>query len=149
MTVAKIDRFLEENFFLSNFYLVDIEYNGLIYPSVEHAYQAHKSFNIQEKKLFTDKNMPPRVAKKFGQHISLRSDWKDVKLTIMRDLIWRKFFHNNVMKEKLISTAPAELIEGNWWGDTFWGVCNGEGENHLGKLLMKTRNALISTEMYK
>jgi predicted NAD-dependent protein-ADP-ribosyltransferase YbiA (DUF1768 family) len=35
-----------------------------------------------------------------------------------------------------------ELIEGNWWGDTYWGVCNGVGENHLGKLLMKIRDYL-------
>ena len=43
-------------------------------------------------------------------------------------------------------TGDAELIEGNNWGDTFWGVCNGVGENHLGKLLMARRAQLRGNE---
>jgi hypothetical protein len=40
---------------------------------------------------------------------------------------------------KLLATEYVELIEGNNWGDTFFGVCNGEGENWLGRLLMNLR----------
>jgi predicted NAD-dependent protein-ADP-ribosyltransferase YbiA (DUF1768 family) len=42
----------------------------------------------------------------------------------------------------LKATGDEELVEGNWWNDTFWGVCNGVGENNLGKLLMKIRAEL-------
>ena len=60
----------------------------------------------------------------------------------MRDALIQKFSDKKLQK-KLIDTGDAELIEGNWWGDKFWGVCEGEGENHLGKLLMEVR------EMFK
>ena len=43
------------------------------------------------------------------------------------------------MASRLINTGDAILIEGNTWGDTYWGVCDGVGENRLGKLLMEVR----------
>ena len=66
---------------------------------------------------------------------------KKFKLGITEDVIRQKF-NNPELKEKLIATGDAELIEGNPWGDTFWGVCEGKGENHLGKILMKIRSEL-------
>jgi predicted NAD-dependent protein-ADP-ribosyltransferase YbiA (DUF1768 family) len=57
----------------------------------------------------------------------------------MRSLLRQKFAHPS-MRERLLATGDEELIEGNWWGDTFWGVCNGEGQNQLGKLLMRVRH---------
>jgi predicted NAD-dependent protein-ADP-ribosyltransferase YbiA (DUF1768 family) len=54
--------------------------------------------------------------------------------------ILRMKFADERLRDKLTSTAPVELVEGNWWGDTFWGVCKGVGENHLGRLLMKIRD---------
>jgi hypothetical protein len=46
------------------------------------------------------------------------------------------------LKQLLLATGDKELIEGNTWGDTFWGVCNGIGQNHLGKILMAKRTEL-------
>jgi predicted NAD-dependent protein-ADP-ribosyltransferase YbiA (DUF1768 family) len=59
----------------------------------------------------------------------------------METLLRQKFAHPE-LRAKLKETNDAELVEGNWWGDRFWGVCRGEGENHLGKLLMKIRAEL-------
>jgi predicted NAD-dependent protein-ADP-ribosyltransferase YbiA (DUF1768 family) len=59
----------------------------------------------------------------------------------MEELLRQKF-SNPVMARKLLDTDENVLVEGNDWNDTFWGVCNGKGENHLGILLMKTRKAL-------
>lgn len=46
------------------------------------------------------------------------------------------------LRSQLLSTGTAELVEGNWWNDRYWGVCNGRGENHLGKILMRIREEL-------
>jgi hypothetical protein len=59
----------------------------------------------------------------------------------MYALLAQKFSHDH-LREKLIGTGAAMLIEGNTWGDTYWGVCNGEGYNHLGRLLMDLRDEL-------
>jgi ribA/ribD-fused uncharacterized protein len=70
----------------------------------------------------------------------MRDDWDDVKLGIMRDLVSRKFKQNKDLRLMLEATGDQELVEGNTWNDTFWGVCNGEGCNWLGKILMEVRD---------
>jgi predicted NAD-dependent protein-ADP-ribosyltransferase YbiA (DUF1768 family) len=56
----------------------------------------------------------------------------------MLHLLQQKF-SDPVLKEKLLATGGAVLVEGNTWGDTFWGVYKRNGMNHLGRLLMKVR----------
>jgi predicted NAD-dependent protein-ADP-ribosyltransferase YbiA (DUF1768 family) len=53
----------------------------------------------------------------------------------------RQKFREPKLRELLAGTRNAELIEGNYWGDRFWGVYvgDGKGENHLGKILMQVR----------
>ena len=70
--------------------------------------------------------------------MKIRKDWDDVKLDVM---LWgiREKFKNEDLRQLLMETGEEELVEGNWWGDKFWGVSNGEGENHLGKILMRVR----------
>ena len=53
-------------------------------------------------------------------------------------------FSNPDLKEKLLATGNEELVEGNWWGDQYWGICDGIGKNKLGKLLMKVRKELAN-----
>ena len=60
----------------------------------------------------------------------------------MFDLVLEKFKQNPELKQKLLETGNQELIEGNTWNDTFWGVCNGQGQNWLGKILMLARSEL-------
>ena len=71
----------------------------------------------------------------------LRSDWEDVKFDVMKEIVILKFINPN-LKEKLLATKDAELIEGNTWNDRCWGVCDGVGQNNLGRILMEVRELL-------
>lgn len=127
--------------FLSNFYPTEIEFEGKSYVSVEHAYQSAKTLD-EEQKEFVRKSSSPAVAKKRGKEVSKRHDWDDIKISVMRKLLMLKF-EQPYFSERLIGTGDAYIEETNWWGDTFWGVCNGKGRNVLGNLLMEIRNNLI------
>jgi hypothetical protein len=83
----------------------------------------------------------PGESKKLGRRCPVREDWEEIKLSVMEELV-RSKFSNPKLSQKLLETNDKLLVEGNTWGDTFWGVCNGRGENHLGKILMKVRSEL-------
>jgi ribA/ribD-fused uncharacterized protein len=135
-----INKFRGKYSFLSNFFPVQIEDNlGLIYPSVEHAYQAMKSEDIKIRQCFQTGTSGD--AKRNGRRISLRNDWEDEKVAIMLYLLRQKF-SQEIFRKKLLETKDEELVEGNTWGDIFWGVCNGTGKNMLGQLLMQIREEL-------
>ena len=133
-----IDSFSGQHRFLSNFYAVLIQYDGTTYPSVEHAYQAAKTWDLSQRAAI---QRAPRaaVAKAIGRRVPLRTDWDEVKVQIMGLLLRKKFEHPN-LRAWLEATKPHELVEGNTWGDRFWGVCQGDGLNMLGKLLMEIRD---------
>lgn len=136
-----INEFQGEYRWLSNFWPVEVRYGTDVFPSVEHAYQAAK--NPADEKHYNDCLAAKTAgeAKKLGKKTKLRDDWEQIKLLVMEGLLRDKFSHPE-LAEKLKATGDQELIEGNYWGDTFWGVCRGNGENNLGKLLMKIRNEL-------
>lgn len=125
---------------LSNFWKVPVEMDGMIYPSVEHAYQAAKTFD-QSARLSIQALYKPGDAKRAGRRVTLRTDWEKVKLDVMLALLRNKFLDKN-LREKLLATGDSMLIEGNTWGDTFWGMCGDSGENHLGRLLMQVRDEI-------
>lgn len=135
-----IDSFRGPYSFLSNFYKSDIIYDGIRYNSAEAAFQAQKSLDLSEREEIS--LLTPLKAKKAGRHITLREDWDEVKLDIMYKICLSKFTQNEDMRQLLISTCGEELIEGNDWGDSFWGTVDGHGENHLGKILMRIRDEL-------
>jgi ribA/ribD-fused uncharacterized protein len=137
----KIDFFTGENFFLSNFYPCQIPFLGLMYPSVEHAYQASKSLEPEVRESIRNAATPGK-AKRLGGKVVVRPDWKEIKLKFMFEFVQYKFHIHELMRSQLLATEEAEIIEGNYWGDTFWGVCGGKGENHLGKIIMKIRDDL-------
>lgn len=123
---------------MSNFHPAVVALDGETYVSVEHAYQAAKSLDADERAMI--RRMPtPAGAKRVGRILTIRSDWEQLRLSIMHSLLLQKFSHP-MLKNSLRSTASHELVEGNTWGDTFWGVCDGVGENHLGRLLMEIRD---------
>lgn len=138
-----IVKFQGENRWLSNFWLCDVELEGLKFKSVEAAYVAAKTTDI-EMRLKIQNLQNPGECKRFGRKIKLRNDWNAVKVEIMTDLVRQKFKNNSGLREKLIKTGSQMIVEGNTWGDTFWGVCNGVGENTLGKIIMKVREELNS-----
>jgi hypothetical protein len=136
-----IDRFEGKYRFLSNFYPCKIIYQGIEYPSVEHAYQASKTLDISSRQKIAEKKTPTE-AKRMGRKVKLRNDWEQIKLDLMEELIKQKFSNHQDLRDKLLRTNQSELIEGNTWGDNFWGIYKGRGENHLGKILMKVRNEI-------
>lgn len=138
-----ISSFRDEYFFLSNFYPVEIKLDGIVYPNAETAFQAQKTLDVEERRKFSMLKNPVQ-AKRLGRKVKLRDDWEEVKLDIMTEVVSQKFLQHPHLIEMLLQTGDEELVEGNKWGDRFWGVCKGKGENHLGKILMKIRDAYKS-----
>lgn len=136
----KITSFSANNRWLSNFWPVKVLLDGVMYPSVENAYQAAKTVFLPAREPFV--LCTAGNSKRMGRRLPLRANWEEIKLDVMRDLIRQKFHFKNSLGQKLIRTGDIELIEGNTWGDTYWGVCNGQGENNLGKILMEQRAIL-------
>ena len=135
-----IDTFEGEYRFLSNFHPAKVYLDGVEYRSTEHAYQAAKSLD-QDERLRIKNAKSPADAKKLGRKVKLRKDWENIKLDVMLDLLRQKF-EIPELRQLLIDTGDDELIEGNTWGDEFFGVCRGVGKNHLGRLLMQVRKEI-------
>jgi len=135
-----INAFNGKYFFLSNFFPCHINYEGIIYPSTEHAFQAAKTLDIGKRRTISVLKTA-REAKAYGRKIPLRTDWEGSKVHIIYKLCHLKFIQSE-LKQQLLSTGKEQLIEGNTWGDAFWGVCNGKGKNYLGKILMHIRGRL-------
>lgn len=139
--MSDINSFTGEYRFLSNFWPATVELDGLEYRSTEHAYQAAKTTDAAQRRRIRE-SVKPGDAKRLGQKVTKRPDWEEVKLDVMLDVVRQKFTKHKELKEKLLATGNVILVEGNTWNDTFWGVCRGNGQNHLGKILMKVREEL-------
>lgn len=137
----KIDSFSKENEFLSNFYLAPFRYMDVVYKTTEHAYQAMKTLNPEHKADIRAASTGA-TAKKLGKKVNLRKDWDEIKDKIMFHICLCKFLQHKDLAEKLIATGDSILEEGNNWDDKYWGTVNGEGENKLGKILMRIRSIL-------
>ena len=96
----------------------------------------------------TFSEMSSVTAKREGKRVRLRGDWESVKDEIMEEVVRAKFSQNPELLQRLIDTGDRELTEGNRWHDTYWGVdlTTGQGENHLGIILMKLRAELGGAE---
>ena len=137
---GRIEEFQGEYRFLSNFYPCAVKFDGQFYPTVEHAYQAAKTYDKAAQNVIRQAEKPGQ-AKRLGRRVTLRPDWERVKESVMIGLLRQKF-SEPVLQKRLLATGQRELIEGNDWNDTYWGVCRGRGENKLGKLLMEVRKEL-------
>lgn len=139
-----IKQFVDKYRFLSNFYTCDLyDYKN---TTVEHIFQASKAERTIDF-LSVVNSQTPAEAKKLRRKIEIRSDWNEIKVSVMEKLLREKFSKKNPgLVELLLETGDEELQEGNYWNDTFWGVDlkTGIGENNLGKLLMKIRNDIRS-----
>lgn len=137
-----IDSFRGEFDFLSNFFPSVIEdADGTLWPTAEHAFQAMKTLDPAEREKIRLAPTPGK-AKRLGRKVTMREDWEQVKVQVMDDVLFLKFTQNLTLQQKLIATGNQELIEGNNWNDKFWGVCDDEGHNILGLLLMRLRCTL-------
>lgn len=133
--------------FLSNFYPCDVYFEGMLYPSSEHAYMASKSEDLEIRKLFAknaEKFLYCREARNLGQIIKLRPNWDTIRYDCMMAVVFDKFWRNEKLRKKLLDTGDKYLEETNHWGDQYFGVDStaGKGKNVLGKILMKVRECL-------
>jgi hypothetical protein len=136
----RIDSFMGQYRFLSNFWPAHVSYDGVVYKTTEHAFQAAKSLDLAERAFVRDCETA-RAAKTAGRKVTLRPDWEQIKIGVMEDLVRQKF-SVAPLRAMLLSTGDAELVEGNDWSDFFWGVCDGKGRNEMGKILMRIRAEL-------
>lgn len=140
-----------ENFWLDNFYLAPFYYKGIQWETVEHAFQAMKATDPEER-LWIQNSASPSQAKMRGRECkSLRPDWEQVKYTLMKEIVESKFDQHIGLARKLVETGDVELVEGNTWGDRYWGCVfnhntkEWSGRNWLGKILMDLRERLKAT----
>ena len=150
-----IQQFCDEYRWLSNFYPVEITFDNITYPSVEHYYVALKINNQQvidgelyslldaRKYISTIEN--PGMVKKLGKKLKIREDWDEIKISVMKYGLNQKY-NQEPFKTLLKETGNIHIQEGNYWGDTFWGIDleTNIGKNILGKLIMKIRDKLLS-----
>lgn len=139
-----VPEFIDSYYYLSNFAPCrnGVMYEGKIYPTSEHAYQAAKTLDENEREVIR-KASSPGIAKKLGRHCKIQPNWDNLKFGVMGEIVRNKFARNSELRVMLLQTEDAYLVEGNTWGDTIWGVCEGKGSNHLGKILMKVRRELV------
>lgn len=127
----------------SNFAIYPIKLKGKIWPTSEHYFQAQKFKGTPyESKIRKASN--PMQAAKLGRsrRVKIRRDWDRVKDSIMYEAVKAKFTQYPELKELLLSTADAKIIE-HTENDDYWGDGgNGKGKNKLGKILMQVRNEL-------
>lgn len=132
--------------FLSNMYPFEVEYRGLTFASSEHLYQWLKvDPNTSFSQLWRDKIRHAsngRIAKKITKESAFPfrpvDDVDEFRLKAMKIALWAKFKQRE-MADKLLSTDDIALVEHNYWKDDFFGVYQGVGQNHLGRLLMELR----------
>lgn len=145
-TTEAIDTFRDEWDFLSNFFPVPVEIEGITYPTTEHAFQAMKTHETSERYLVRDASTPAG-AKRKGKKVALRDNWDTERFAVMEQVLRAKFSAPH-LRDKLLATGDRVLIEGNTWRDTTWGMVRDKatgqwrGRNELGKLLMKLRDEL-------
>jgi len=145
--VEFIRGFFEEHRFLSNFSYSTVSYEGVTYPTVEHAFQAAK-FEHPEYREKIRAAKSPGEAKRLGRtrHVELRAGWAEgLSVRVMAELVYEKFSKNEEFKRKLLDTGDAILVETNDWGDDIWGdstTTSAPGRNQLGLILMSVRAAL-------
>lgn len=126
--------------FLSNYFVCDVYYDGIIYNSAETAFQLQK-FPLNKRKEYCKLN--PWEVKPLGRKAIINvKEWGAKKDKIMFEIVKCKFKQHPELAEKLINVKEP-LIEHNDWNDTYWGICNGKGQNKLGNILTEVRQYCI------
>lgn len=134
----RIERFVGKHAFLSNFHPAPFVWFGIEWATAEHAFQASKTHDQRQRERIRAATTFG-AAKRLGRRVDLRADWERVKDDLMCSILVAKFGVSE-LRDALLATGDAELIEGNTWGDTYWRICNSEGRNQLGRTLIRVRD---------
>lgn len=140
-----IDSFRGDYSYLSNFWDCTLKFKGVLYNNAESAFQSQKCPSRYKDFI----GLSGAKAKKLGKEVELRADWEQVKIKLMTEIVLEKFLQNYELAVKLLATEDAILVEGNTWGDRYWGVCCGIGKNNLGIILMSVRQVLRTSEVFE
>lgn len=144
-----IDSFSNQYYFLSNMSSFGFYFREKYFPTNEHFYVCSKINPLCDNyhKIFTSilQEHNPYKVKKIGRSVPLRKGWKEEKLCnrFMYCGVYNKFLQNEGIKQKLLDLKDYVLIEGNYWKDTWWGMCDGVGNNYLGKIIMLVRDSFL------
>lgn len=142
-----IDYYIENIYCLDNFSAFSVEIDGVVYKTIEHAFQTLKFLETAPEVAKIIKNCKSPFEARLLAHQykpMRRKDWGEIKYKVMEMLLTHKVLQNHYVKEKLINTNPYTIIEDcGEDDDKDWGCgLDGTGENHLGKIWMKIRNNL-------
>jgi ribA/ribD-fused uncharacterized protein len=139
-----IDSFVGDFAFLDNCYPCNVFFDGLNYPSAEHAYQASKTED-PNRRLIIANLLDGATARSYGKsHLKITTEFSLRRLDIMRSILQAKFFDNIPLAKMLIETMESTLLYPARGNDLFWG-CRSKGtngENQLGKILMAIRSQM-------
>lgn len=157
-----INQFRGENYFLSNMYIVDkplLTHDEIYVPTSEHFYMssrfkrkkdrvavAHARAEDGDERIFADGLAAKDLAHKLIDAGKPHFKTPYERVQLMHRAIFTKFITNPDLAYKLIETGKEQLVEGNSWGDRFWGVSpvdNGTGNNYLGIILMNVREKML------
>lgn len=161
MKTGVVPRFEGEYFFLSNFYESPFEWRSHQFPTAEHAFQASKAYAMSDARLPDMTSYmnsvvlaeTPKRAKHLGRIVPLDvKEWERIKVQYMREIVHAKFAQCQGLAGQLINTGAMMLVEGNTWGDKFWGRCLDKdtgkmvGLNTLGAILMEERGYWLHSD---
>lgn len=133
----------EEYGCFSNFAPYPVELDGIRWPTSEHYFQAQKFEDVQHREEIR-KQKSPMIAARMGRDRKkkLRRDWESVKVSIMRKAVLAKFTQHEGIRQTLLATGDAKIVE-HTDNDDYWGDGgDGSGKNMLGQILMGVREAL-------
>jgi ribA/ribD-fused uncharacterized protein len=153
-----VKEFRGEYAFLSNYCLTPFEWRGIEFPTSEHAFAYAKTFfctdedEARRAQASILKTGDAGVAKRIGRQVRINvSQWDDHKVQYMREIVHAKFMTGENLVGPLVNTGAMMLVEGNDWGDKFWGRCLDKstgrmvGLNTLGAILMEERGSWLRT----
>ncbi len=138
----------------SNLYPSPVEYEGTLYPTAEHAYQAGKARKQKVREWILSAPTPALAAMAaHGLYTwEVTPDWAKTKFDRMRQVLRAKFDQHPDLRQILVGTGSARLVESGKVNNSvnrLWGEVNGKGQNMLGLMLMELRDELSTSSKRK
>lgn len=149
MDEIKFYRVQDEYGVFSNFASYPVWLDGKRWPTSEHYFQAQKFTHTEQREAVRAVRSPMEAAR-IGRDRNwpLRPDWEEVKDEIMREAVWAKFTQHSQLRELLLSTGDATIIE-HTENDSYWGDADdGEGKNMLGRILTEVRERIRDVDHF-